>query len=686
MGFAWINPLYLAGCLLLALPVLIHLVQKHRPSGARFPSLMFLRRIPLQEKRRLEIRHWLLLLLRCLLLLLIVLAFARPFVTGSAVPADANSQQRDSVIVLDRSYSMRIGDRWQQAQAAALDRIRRASPQQRFALVLFDEEAEVVSDLSGDRENLASLIRRERPGLGATRLSVALEQAARLLVGSQASEKRILLISDFHAAPDDVAGIDRAIGVETLPVETDAVINAGITDYVIGPPPAGGLGEFSLHVALKNYSQQAVERQLELVLNGRVVESRSLVLEPGTSRDESFDELTFSGDLARGIVRLDADVLATDDQVFFVYSKNQQVPVLLIENEDARPNQAVFIENALRLSPTPVYRVRRTSWSQLDADELDNWALIIVNDAALPGTMLADALRGFVSGGGGLLVATGESVQGNWPSDESGYLPGKLLRRVDAAPGRARRIGRISGHPALAGIDPGRVSVFSYRELEPNPGDRVLAAYDDGAVALLERRLDAGRVVVLTSTLDAHWNDLALRPVFVPLLHRLLNYMAAFESYSNSLQVGETVDVLRYARALSGADAVIAAAGDTDLTIESPSATDSRLQRDAPLLQLNEQGFYQVHRATPVGMDVVLAVNIDAAEAGLERLDLARFEEEIRTSALPRADSGVMMQREAAEYEQRQQLWHDILSLVLLLMLIEAFAANWTAVRRTRVN
>ena len=43
----------------------------------------------------------------------------------------------------------------------------------------------------------------------------------------------------------------------------------------------------------------------------------------------------------------------------------------------------------------------------------------------------------------------------------------------------------------------------------------------------------------------------------------------------------------------------------------------------------------------------------------------------------------MLRSRQAAEAEQRQQLWHDILALVLLLMLIEAFAANWTAVKRS---
>ena len=138
MGLSWINPLYLAGLSLLALPVLIHLVQRQQTSGIKFPSLMFLRQIPWREKRRLEIRHWLLLLLRCLLLLLVVFAFARPFLSSESTPAMLDLERSDSVIVIDRSYSMRISDSWQQAQQIALKLVEEKQAQDRLEKLLLD--------------------------------------------------------------------------------------------------------------------------------------------------------------------------------------------------------------------------------------------------------------------------------------------------------------------------------------------------------------------------------------------------------------------------------------------------------------------------------------------------------------------------------------------------------------------
>src|SRR6266852_3465043 len=100
MGF--LTPLFLAGLGAIAIPVLIHLIQRERKRVVAFPSLMFVRRIPYQSVRRRRIRHWFLLFLRAAAIALIVLAFARPFTRPTAVAAAVGSGgARDVVIVLD---------------------------------------------------------------------------------------------------------------------------------------------------------------------------------------------------------------------------------------------------------------------------------------------------------------------------------------------------------------------------------------------------------------------------------------------------------------------------------------------------------------------------------------------------------------------------------------------------------
>ncbi len=56
---SFLTPLFLVGLAGLAIPVILHLIQRERKNVVQFPSLMFLRRIPYQSVRRRRIRHWL---------------------------------------------------------------------------------------------------------------------------------------------------------------------------------------------------------------------------------------------------------------------------------------------------------------------------------------------------------------------------------------------------------------------------------------------------------------------------------------------------------------------------------------------------------------------------------------------------------------------------------------------------
>ena len=102
---SFLTPLFLVALAGLAIPVLLHLIQKERKNVVQFPSLMFLRRIPYQSVQRRRIRHWLLLMMRLAALALLVLAFARPFFKRQDLSAAAASGAREVVVMLDRSYS-----------------------------------------------------------------------------------------------------------------------------------------------------------------------------------------------------------------------------------------------------------------------------------------------------------------------------------------------------------------------------------------------------------------------------------------------------------------------------------------------------------------------------------------------------------------------------------------------------
>src|SRR5262249_61478186 len=132
---AFINPFFLFGLLAATIPIVVHLVRRTRAPRFEFPSLMFIRQIEQKTIRRRKLRNLWLLALRCLALLLLALAFSRPYFAANN--RDLTSTAETSVILLDVSYSMRYPGVFERARQAARDVTSSASPRDRLALALF---------------------------------------------------------------------------------------------------------------------------------------------------------------------------------------------------------------------------------------------------------------------------------------------------------------------------------------------------------------------------------------------------------------------------------------------------------------------------------------------------------------------------------------------------------------------
>src|SRR5688500_1006947 len=103
---SFIAPLFFAALAALVIPVLIHLIQREKKQIQRFPSLMFIQRVPYKSVQRRRIHNWLLLMVRLAALTLIVLAFARPFFFQDDIAQATTQGAREVVVLLDQSYSI----------------------------------------------------------------------------------------------------------------------------------------------------------------------------------------------------------------------------------------------------------------------------------------------------------------------------------------------------------------------------------------------------------------------------------------------------------------------------------------------------------------------------------------------------------------------------------------------------
>jgi hypothetical protein len=128
MGF--LVPAFLAGLAAVIVPIVLHLRHRDKDTPHRFPSLMFVERLPIRTAQRRRITDWPLLLLRALAIVLLVLAFARPLWWKPAL-VRAAAQPRTEVLLLDRSASMGHRAVWRAAQdsvRASSNRLALTSP------------------------------------------------------------------------------------------------------------------------------------------------------------------------------------------------------------------------------------------------------------------------------------------------------------------------------------------------------------------------------------------------------------------------------------------------------------------------------------------------------------------------------------------------------------------------------
>src|SRR5262245_22574512 len=196
---SFLAPLFFLGLASIAVPIFVHLIQRERKHVVKFPSLMFVRRIPYQSVRRRRIRHWFLLLMRATAIALIVAAFARPFFTQGAIAATASlGGDREIVIMLDQSASMGYGDHWQKAQDAARGAIRSLRPGDKATLVLFGRNAEENMRATSDIGRLEAALDLAKVTAGATRYGFALKLAESILTRSTLPQREAILISDFQ--------------------------------------------------------------------------------------------------------------------------------------------------------------------------------------------------------------------------------------------------------------------------------------------------------------------------------------------------------------------------------------------------------------------------------------------------------------------------------------------------------
>jgi hypothetical protein len=682
---SFLTPLYILGALAIAAPVVFHLIRRTPRGEVPFSSLMFLAPTPPRLTRRSRLDDLLLLLLRGAAIGLLALAFARPFLREPALKAPQEAERRRVAVLIDTSASMRRADLWAKAKSLAQRAIDESRPGDQLAILAFDGSTRTLmgfaesASLTPDRRKAVAraVIGRLAPSHGATELGRALVDAVSAIEdAADASEKagrtprRIVLISDLaQGSRLDALGEfewPSDVDIDLRPVAT-GVANAG-AQWLAAAESEPGDTEAVLRVRVANDPGAKTEAFRLSWVDARGAELAPAVdayVPPGESR---VVKVSRRPDATR--LRLRGDAYDFDNTLYLTAKPRDEAVVRFLgpDKPDDANGLLYYLRRVFEESPVRPARVVAGQPSESIDPGADRATRLVVLDAEAPAENVAK-LRAFVQTGGTVLfVVTAPGKSATLAAMADG--PGEPIE--ESPKSRDELLGEISfDHPIFAPFagaqfnDFTKIRFWKHRRIPGGaiPGGRVLARFEGGDPAVIEKPLGRGRLVVLASGWSPADSQLARSSKFVPIMAALLDGREPAPADVLSYTVGDSVPLPHGAsgpvvRKPDGAPVAVAAGAD------SFSATD-------------EPGLYQVE----AGADSrSFAVNLDPLESRTNPLAVETLEQfgcKIAKSERAKAvDVERVRQLKNAELEGNQKLWRPTILVAIVVLIVETYLSG----------
>ena len=552
-------PLYAAGLALCVVPILIHLFGRDRAPKRRFFAARLLDAAQRQRAPRARLEQWLLVLLRVLAVAAIALVLSRPmWDEASRLPVAAGLQQ-SAVVILDDSLSMNRRDHGKRLY----DLGRKDA---RLLVRAFAEGSEVaILGTSGAERDPLPLLEKDRgrvtealdAATSTTRAgssTSALARAAAILSGASLPLRRVYLISDLAAhgfAPKAPRPFEAGeVGLTVLPVGQAPLANDAVVSVTVTPSSDRGLRRLRVNARVRSDARASHTRTVSLSFEGRTV-ARGVIDLPRDGAVDKIFEYVVPPDteprVAEVVLDLDAEDTLTIDDIRSAPVAGSEARALLVDGAPGvsrREDETFYLETALRASRGQATSIEVVPEDELARVDLAQFAVVFLCNPR-PSPALG-TLQAFVEHGGGLFVSVGDNLEpialsqqlaallpsafeGTRDLTGPGGVAGGALRFERPSAAALRRLPSLSEEHAAETWRAARsFRVALVRPLPSDASDReILARFEDGSPALLERRVGRGRVITLTTSIDRGYSDLAIQPIFPPLMVDIADHLSA---------------------------------------------------------------------------------------------------------------------------------------------------------------
>ncbi len=723
------------GFVLAAIPLILYLIERRRTPVADWPATQFFLAHLKRKIRWMQLKEFLVIILRTFILAGLVAALMRP---GEVLRSPAAVQQagiRGAVILLDNSFSMAAGatesgnsTHWERARARAIEILDDMKPGDLVQVATLAGKPAALSESPlRNLEDAKAAVREAALGGGNSSILAGLDLAAELAEDLPASLREIYLITDLQERGwmlrDEVrwtfvlgrlSGLNPAPSLVLVDVGTENLANRAILGVEVGRPVAGTDRGVEIKALIGQFGDPS-PRSVEAVLkvNGEERESRMIQVSQDSEAAVQFHHRFKASGSHRVEIHLRGsdDPFPADDVRYLAVNVVDKLPVLIVAGNSVDPARDSALEGDgdlldLGLSPRarglPVpevlFQPAITSVSAFEKFrfvDLTGYRLILLADVPALSSRTGRLLEDYVRAGGGLLVFAGEKASAPAYNQDlfrggRGVLPAELAAREEDRDSAERTLspsGFIEGHPALAAFSEllrselEKIRVERWWRTEPAPaGTATLAELEPGVPYLLEKGLGRGRIIFFATSARLDDSDLPKRPVFVPLLHGLCFYLASAAEERRTVALGDSL-TLRLEDPEPGNTVILE---DPDRSVHS-----------LPIQALSEDlgklggravvrygptalpGFYSMNMKGQAGeRSFAFAANPDREESDPRRLGPKDLERVTGPLGFIRIREIGELQPSQAGGSIRKEWWRPILAMVVALLVLEVLVTR----------
>ena len=513
MRFLYPNMLW--GLLALLIPILIHLFNFRRHKLVYFSNTAVLRNIQQENAKTRKLKYLVTLLLRCLFIAALVLAFAFPYRPEKQLNMDATDHLVG--IYIDNSMSMKGQSQRttliEDARQSARDLVHKLSPSSRY--LLMTNSFEIQNEYPMNQEEMLDQLDRMNPDGAPVPMGEVIDRFGMLSKQHGFSTSTLFVYSDFQQNTFDLsaAKADTAMQVVVVPMLPEFTSNLYIDSvWLASPIVQSGLAN-DLMVSVVNQGDKEVKGlPVNFTMNGNLAASTTVDLEKNGSAELTMQFVVEEGGEQRCSVGLMDHPITFDDRYDFVLSAKPSLSVVELGTE--RSSCVLLFEDDEQ------FRYTLMEPSRFDLGTIAQAQLLIVNETAKLNETLQQTLLDAVSVGASLMVfpTVDEPRSNSYLLEKLGLRPMETDTNSTAVEDLALQHAFFSDMILDLPQHPDLPKVKRHIRLKSNGIPTPLLTLKNGDPLLLSSTVGKGQAFVMATALSPAWSDLADNALFVPMM------------------------------------------------------------------------------------------------------------------------------------------------------------------------